>query len=1022
LEVVDDDRPLMLGGPKQRAVLAALLLHRGEVVSTDRLIDETWGERPPESAVKSVQVYVSNLRKALGDGFLVTRGRGYLLEAEHGRLDVDRFETLVAEGREALTEGNPQLARDRLREALALWRGRALADFAYEPFAQREAARLEEDRLAALEDRIDADLALGRHAALVGELDALVREHPLRERLQAQLMLALYRSGRQADALECYRRARRERIDELGIEPGRELQELERAILAQDPELGGARRPLPRPAGSRRVRRLLALGGLLLIAAAVGATVKLIGGDGGSAGLAGASSDSVARISAGRVGLTASFPVGGDPSSVAVAGGAVWALNAEDQTLTRVDLASRAERTYGTGGIPVALAAGDGSLWVVNAPAVRAPAPYPGAPPLFPEPTSVTRLDPVRALPLITIPLAQVTSSAPPSSYQIAVGAAGVWVINADGSVSRIDPSVNRVVQTVRGLDVSAIASGAEGTWAIENAGVGSIAQLAPGSRRAVRHIRLPTVQLAAPLSSIAVGAGAIWLTDSGTGALWRVDPRPVPVEQTIALAPGASDVAYGAGAVWVANPTTGTVSRIDPQTNRVTDTVAVGNTPGRVTTSKDGVWVAVAGTNGVSVPAASQSPRGNDALPAATCGPVLSGSDPHPQRLIVSDLPMRGGPGFPVLQMNAAITYVLREHDFRAGRWRLGYQACDDSTAQTGVGDPRSCTANAKAWIDHPMVIGVIGPYSSGCATAEIPVANTSGPLAILAPTNSFVGLTHNDPLGPPGLTQKLYPTGVRNYARIYPADDLEAAALAEFARRRNLSSVYVLSLQDDSYAQETAYYFRTAAQRLGLHLAGAGTWTEPKDDYNALAARVAASGATALYLGADGFGRDTGTLIRTLRRRLGSKFAILTDELALPTAVLFRVTGAAARGIYVATALAPQAAVGPAARQFLTHFSVTQHGATINLGALYAAQATEIMLGAIARSDASRGSVTRSLLATCTRTGILGSVCFNANGDPTSAPVTILQAVRPGTGQELNTDGTHVAEVIYAKQSWTR
>jgi branched-chain amino acid transport system substrate-binding protein len=371
---------------------------------------------------------------------------------------------------------------------------------------------------------------------------------------------------------------------------------------------------------------------------------------------------------------------------------------------------------------------------------------------------------------------------------------------------------------------------------------------------------------------------------------------------------------------------------------------------------------------------------------------------------------------------MNAAITYVLREHDFRAGRWRLGYQACDDSTAQTGVGDPRSCTANAKAWIDHPMVIGVIGPYSSGCATAEIPVANTSGPLAILAPTNSFVGLTHNDPLGPPGLTQKLYPTGVRNYARIYPADDLEAAALAEFARRRNLSSVYVLSLQDDSYAQETAYYFRTAAQRLGLHLAGAGTWTEPKGDYNALAARVAASGATALYLGADGFGRDTGTLIRTLRRRLGSKFAILTDELALPTAVLFRVTGAAARGIYVATALAPQAAVGPAARQFLTHFSVTQHGATINLGALYAAQATEIMLGAIARSDASRGSVTRSLLATCTRTGILGSVCFNANGDPTSAPVTILQAVRPGTGQELNTDGTHVAEVIYAKQSWTR
>lgn len=554
--MVNANRPPVLGGPKQRAVLAALLLHRGEIVSTDRLIDELWGDRPPASAAKTVQVYVSNLRKALGDGVLVTRGRGYVLEAEHGQVDVDRFETLVTEGRDALRAGDAQLASDRLRQALALWRGPALADFAYEPFAQGEAARLEEERLAALEDRIDADLALGRHAELVGELDALVREHPLRERLHAQLMLALYRSGRQADALERYQRARRERIDELGIEPGRELQELERAILAQDPALGGVRRQLPRPVGSRRVGRLLALGGALVFAAAVVATVKLIGAHGGSTGLAGASSDSVARISPGRARLTASFPVGGDPSDVAVTGGAVWALNADDQTLTRIDLASRAERTYGTGGIPVDMAAGNGSLWVVNAPTVHAPTPYPGAPAVFAEPTSVSRLDPVRALPLATIPLAQVPSSSPPTSYQIAVGASGVWVINADGSMSRIDPSVNRVVETVRGLDVSAIASGAEGTWAVENAAAGSIAQLSPGSGRAVRHIRLPSVQLATPLSSIAVGAGAIWVTDPGGGVLWRVDPRrPVALEQTIALAPGASDVAYGAGCGWPTGP-----------------------------------------------------------------------------------------------------------------------------------------------------------------------------------------------------------------------------------------------------------------------------------------------------------------------------------------------------------------------------------------------------------------------------------------------------------------------------------
>ena len=237
LEVVDHDGPVALGAPKQRALLAVLLLHRGKPVSSDRLIDEIWGEQPPASANKIVQGYVSNLRKVLGDGRLVTQGRGYMLQLEPGRTDVDRFEALVAEGRRALENGDASTAGAVLGQALAVWRGPALTDFAYQPFAQSEIARLEESRLVALEDRIDADLASGEHARLVGELEALVREHPLRERLQGQLMLALYRSGRQADALETYRIARDRLIDELGLEPGPELKELERAILAQDPAL-----------------------------------------------------------------------------------------------------------------------------------------------------------------------------------------------------------------------------------------------------------------------------------------------------------------------------------------------------------------------------------------------------------------------------------------------------------------------------------------------------------------------------------------------------------------------------------------------------------------------------------------------------------------------------------------------------------------------------------------------------------------------------------------------------------------
>jgi DNA-binding SARP family transcriptional activator len=185
-EVADDQgRQLALGGRKQRAVLAILLLHANEVVSSERLIDELWGERPPATAAKTVQVYVSNLRKALGDGVLVTRGGGYVLQTGRAEVDVDRFRTLAAEGRAALQAGDPRPAAEWLRQALELWRGQPLSEFAYEPFAQSGIAELEEARLVALEDRIDADLTLGDHATVVGELEALARAHPLRESLRA---------------------------------------------------------------------------------------------------------------------------------------------------------------------------------------------------------------------------------------------------------------------------------------------------------------------------------------------------------------------------------------------------------------------------------------------------------------------------------------------------------------------------------------------------------------------------------------------------------------------------------------------------------------------------------------------------------------------------------------------------------------------------------------------------------------------------------------------------------------------
>jgi DNA-binding SARP family transcriptional activator len=225
LEVISDGKALDLGGAKQRALLAVLLLNPNEVVSRDRLVDALWEENPPNTAEKALQVHVSKLRKQLGSDRIVTKAPGYAIRVEPGELDVERFERLAGEGGRQLVD------------ALALWRGPPLADVAHTRFARQEIGRLQERRLAVLEERIEADLALGRRADLIAELEALAAEHPLRERFRALLMLALYRGGRQAEALDVYQEARRKLVHELGIEPGRELRELHQTILRQDPVL-----------------------------------------------------------------------------------------------------------------------------------------------------------------------------------------------------------------------------------------------------------------------------------------------------------------------------------------------------------------------------------------------------------------------------------------------------------------------------------------------------------------------------------------------------------------------------------------------------------------------------------------------------------------------------------------------------------------------------------------------------------------------------------------------------------------
>jgi len=357
LEAQVEGRPIELGPRKQRAVLAMLALEAGRTVSTDRLAEGLWGEQPPASAPKMLQLYVSRLRRLLeSDGArIVTRGRGYELWLSDGEVDAVRFERLLEESRP--------------REALGLWRGDALADVADEPFAAAEIRRLDDLRLRGAESAIDGDLAAGRHVEVLGETERMVAANPLREHLHAQHMLALYRSGRQSEALAAYRDARAGLVDQIGVEPGGELQQLHDAILAHDPALdlpaaediepGTSPRPPPSRGPARRWILVAAAAVLLAGVTAFGVIRVLEPG-----GLPGIDENTVALIDPEGGRITKQLPVGGRPSAAVAGGGSGWIANAADGTVTRIDRGQ--VTTIPVGGEPTAIAFSHGSLWVAD--------------------------------------------------------------------------------------------------------------------------------------------------------------------------------------------------------------------------------------------------------------------------------------------------------------------------------------------------------------------------------------------------------------------------------------------------------------------------------------------------------------------------------------------------------------------------------------------------------------------------------------------------------------------------------
>jgi ABC-type transport system substrate-binding protein/DNA-binding SARP family transcriptional activator/streptogramin lyase len=569
VEVSDAGRAIPLGRGKVRALLALLLLHAGEPVSTDRLVEALWGERAPASAANSVHVYVSQLRKALGDARVVTRAGGYSLELDGDGLDCLRFEQLAAEGRTRRASGDAAGAAAILGEALALWRGPALADVAYEPFAAGESARLEEARLAALEERIDAELELGADGALVPELEALVREHPLRERARGQLMLALYRAGRQADALAAYREGRALLVGELGLEPGPALRDLEQAMLRQDPALARPPAPAPPRGRSRRPAVAVVAAAALLLAAALGAAVVEL--TRGSAGITDVSPNSLAAIDPGTNRIVGEVPVGARPGAVAFGAGSVWVGNRDDASVSRVSPATLAVvRTVGVGAEPTGLAGGPHGVWVVD------------ADPFDPD-VSVRRIDPRFDVPLAPRRLSNVLVDGPGS---VAAGGGALWVAPSSGLLTRLDPATGRLLRQIDpNTSPSAIAAGAGALW-LPNTDADTVTRVDPTGLRT-------TIPVGRGPAAVAVGEGAVWVVDSLDDELVRIDPSTDAPVDSIRVGRFPTAVAVGFGSVWVANARDGTVTRLDPSSG-AKRTIHVGGSPQSLAIAAGRVWVTV--------------------------------------------------------------------------------------------------------------------------------------------------------------------------------------------------------------------------------------------------------------------------------------------------------------------------------------------------------------------------------------------------------------------------------------------
>ena len=750
------------------------------------------------------------------------------------------------------------------------------------------------------------------------------------------------------------------------------------------------------PTGRHRRRGILALVAVGLVAVAGGAAIVATRGSSGAGGQRPPPANPLVVIDAASHHIIDRVNAGPAPADVTVGGGAVWVLNGSNKTVTRVDPATHAVigDPIGIGATPLWSQFGEGALWV-TATSRRSS----GDGQTYVE--SLVKVDPATGQASAPIPLP------PPRDLNngslggaVWAGAGAVWVVDADGDVVRIDPDTRQQTAIAEGINVWGIVADQQSVWAIGDAHI--LFRIDPDTGK-VAH-EYPLDPGGGDLGGPAIGGGSVWVSFKGYGIIARIDTATGRVRK-IQARPNIDWVAFADGRLWGMDSLDGTMIEVDPATEHVS-VVPIAGTPVSFMAGAGKVWVA---TNGVN------------------CGPIQHAPGVQPSLLITSDLPLTGPDGDAARPLADAVGLVLRNRHYRAGRFSVGYRACDYGTPN-GVSDP-VCTAHARAFASDARVIGVVGTWNSQCANDELPILATApgGPIPMISPRNTDDGVTM---------------TGRPNYARVVATQATQYAAAVMLAGRLGKHRLYVLG--DD------AVWFRDVvdvpAARLGVTIVRDEGWATTDTDAKQLALRVRRSGADGVVLDGE-INEDAGRVIKALRRHLGSNISLIVSGAAydpLPVSKLEQYAGPAAAGIYLTTDTAPYSVLTKRGQAWVLQFAATQRTGTASPHVPHAAQATEVLLDAIARSDGTRSGVTKGLRSVRVTDGILPDFAFTSVGDIDPANVTVLTVdngrsaagslqpdfvgasvydtipVLPFTDGFVAAAGTHIS-ITNGRQEWT-